>query len=33
VRGELSICQGTDIVTLPFRKREANREYKLVPKV
>ena len=33
VRGGLSISQGTNIVTLPLRKREDNREYKAVPKV
>ena len=33
VRGGLSISQGTNIVTLPLRKPEDNREYKAVPKV
>ena len=33
VRGELSFSYGTNIVTLPLRKQEANREYKAVPKV
>ena len=33
VRGELSFSYGTNIVTLPLRKQEVNREYKAVPKV
>ena len=33
VRGGLSVSQGTNIVTLPLRKREDNRGYKAVPKV
>ena len=33
VRGELSFSYGTNIVTLPLRKLEVNREYKAVPKV